>query len=36
MDGALSQDEINALLSGMDSSDDDGAEAVGELSLIHI
>ena len=30
MDGALSQDEINALLSGMDSSDDDGAEAVGE------
>ena len=32
MDGALSQDEINALLSGMDSSDDDGAEAVGEGS----
>ena len=31
MDG-LSQDEINALLSGMDSSDDDGAEAVGEGS----
>ena len=30
MDGALSQDEINALLSGMDSSDDDGAEAVGK------
>ena len=32
MDGALSQDEINALLSGMDSSDDDGAEAVEEGS----
>ena len=32
MDGAFSQDEINALLSGMDSSDDDGAEAVGEGS----
>ena len=28
----MSQDEINALLSGMDSSDDDGAEAVGEGS----
>ncbi len=30
MDGALSQDEINALLSGMDSIEDDGAEAVGK------
>ena len=30
MDGALSQDEINALLSGMDSIEDDEAEAVGK------
>ena len=30
MDGALSQDEINALLSGMDLSEDDEAEAVGK------
>ena len=29
MDGALSQDEINALLSGIDSSEDDDARAAG-------
>ena len=33
MDGMLSQDEINALLSGMDApSDDGGAEAASEAT----
>ena len=40
MDGMLSQDEINALLQGMDLSDtaDGGAspETPQDLSLIHI
>ena len=36
MDGMLSQDEINALLNGVDLSADDKGSAAATLSLIHI